>query len=115
MDTTPDPSLAEPPASRAQRVWAGVLRHAGAGLLALVAVLAMLAWSTWQLRCESFGCTFVGVVWVALAALWAGVLLLGLVLAALQRRRGMGTRSSAWALGLLLALGVGHLLYWQLR
>ena len=104
MDTTPDPLPAEPPASRAQRVWAGVLRHAGAGLLALVAALAMLAWSTWQLRCESFGCTFVGVVWVALAALWAGVLLLGLVLAALQRRRGMGTRSSAWALGLLLAL-----------
>ena len=66
MDTTPDPLPAEPPASRAQRVWAGVL-------------------------------------------------LLGVVLAALQRRRGMGTRSSAWALGLLLALGVGHLLYWQLR
>ena len=67
------------------------------------------------MRCESFGCTFVGVVWVVLAVLWAAVLLLGVVLAALQRRRGLGTRSSTWALGLLLALGAGHLLYWLQR
>ncbi len=110
-----DPAIAEPPPSRAQRAWTGVLRHAGAGLLALAVGLAILAWSTWQLRCESFGCTFVGVVWVALAALWAAVLLLGVALAALQRRRGLGTRSSTWALGLLLALGAGHLLYWLQR
>ena len=110
-----DPAIANPPPSRVQRAWTGVLRHAGGGLLAATVGLAMLAWSTWQLRCESFGCTFVGVVWVALAALWAGVLFLGVVLVALQRRRGMGTRASACALGLLLALGAGHLLYWLLR
>ena len=110
-----DPAIAPPPPSRAQRAWTGVLRHAGTGLLAATVGLAMLAWSTWQLRCESFGCTFVGVVWVALAGLWAAVLLLGVVLAALQRRRGLGTRASTWALGLLLALGAGHLLYWLLR
>ncbi len=110
-----DPAIAEPPPSRAQRAWTGVLRHAGAGLLVLAVGLAILAWSTWQMRCESFGCTFVGVVWVALAAPWAAVLLLGVALAALQRRRGLGTRSSTWALGLLLALGAGHLLYWLQR
>ena len=101
------------PALRA--AWTAVLLHAGAGLLVLVAVLAMLARYTWQLRCESFGCTFVGVIWVALAGLWAALLLAGLVLAAAQRRRGLGTQASAWALGLLVALGVGHLLYWQLH
>ena len=110
-----DPAVANIPQSHVQRTWAGLLRHAGAGLLVLTVGLAVLAWSTWQLRCESFGCTFVGVVWVALAGLWAAVLLLGVVLAALQRRRGLGTRASTWALGLLLALGAGHLLYWLLR
>lgn len=110
-----DPASACPPPSRAQRAWTWVLRHAGSGLLAATVGLVILAWSTWQLRCESFGCTFVGVVWVVLAVLWAAVLLLGVVLAALQRRRGLGTRSSTWALGLLLALGAGHLLYWLLR
>lgn len=115
MNTAPEPAAAKPPASRAQRMWAGVLRHAGSGLLAATAGLAMLAWSTWQLRCESFGCTFVGVVWVALAGLWAVVLVMALAFGAAQRRRGMATRASAWALGLLLALGAGHLLYWQLH
>ncbi|HAU58198.1 MAG TPA: hypothetical protein DCW87_12035 [Comamonadaceae bacterium] len=115
MSRAPVNPATGPTPTPAQRAWAWVLRHAGSGLLAVTVGLAILAWSTWQLRCESFGCTFVGVVWVALAALWAGVLLLGVVLVALQQRRGMGTRSSAWALGLLLALGAGHLLYWQLR
>ena len=111
----PDPITAEPPASRAQRVWTGVLRHAGGGLLAATVGLAVLAWSTWQLRCEGFGCTFVGVVWVVLAGLWAGVLVLALALGAAQRRRGLGVRATVWAQGLLLALGAGHLLYWLQR
>lgn len=115
MAPAPVTSAAAPTPTRVQRAWAWVLRHAGAGLLALVAALAVLAWNTWQLRCESFGCTFVGVIWVALAGLWSAVLMLGLVLAALQRRRGIGTRSSTWALGLLLTLGGAHLLYWQLH
>ncbi|MDY0108204.1 MAG: hypothetical protein RBS27_16110 [Giesbergeria sp.] len=110
-----DPAMAVPPPSRVQRAWNRVLRHAGAGLLAATAGLAGLAWSTWQLRCESFGCTFVGVVWVALTGLWAVVLILALAFGAAQRRRGLGTRASAWALGLLMALGAGHLLYWLLH
>lgn len=110
-----EPAAAVAAPSRARRAWTGVLRHAGAALLVLAAGLAVLAWSTWQLRCESFGCTFVGVVWVALAGLWVGVLVLALACAAAQRRRGLGTRASAWALGLLLALGAGHLLYWLLH
>ena len=61
-----DPAVANTPPSHVQRAWAGLLRHAGAGLLVLTVGLAVLAWSTWQLRCESFGCTFVGVVWVVL-------------------------------------------------
>jgi len=103
------------PSSRAQRAWAGLLRLAGPGLLAATLGLAVLAWSAWRLRCEGFGCTFVGVVWVVLAGLWAATLVLALALGAAQRRRGLGTRASAWALGLLLALGAGHLLYWLQR
>lgn len=110
-----DPAAAIPAPSRAQRAWTGVLRHAGSGLLAATVGLAILAWSTWQMRCESFGCTFVGVIWVVLAGLWALVLVMALAFGAAQRRRGVGTRSTAWALGLLLALGAGHLLYWLLH
>lgn len=109
-----DPAVAVRPPTRAQRAWAGVLRYAGAGLLLLTVGLAVLAWSTWQLRCESFGCTFVGVIWVVLAGLWAVMLMMALAFRAAQRRRGLGSRSSTGALGLLLALGVGHLLYWLL-
>lgn len=105
MNAAPELAAATPPASRAQRMWAGVLRHAGSGLLAATVGMAVLAWNTWHLRCESFGCTFVGVVWVALTGLWAVALVMALALGAAQRRRGMGTRASAWALGLLLALG----------
>ena len=109
------PAVANTPQSHVQRAWAGLLRHAGAGLLVLTVGLAVLAWSTWQLRCESFGCTFVGVIWVVLAGLWAVVLVMAFAFGAAQRRRGVGTRSTAWALGLLLALGAGHLLYWLLH
>ena len=83
-----DPAVANTPQSHVQRAWAGLLRHAGAGLLVLTVGLAVLAWSTWQLRCESFGCTFVGVIWVVLAGLWAVVLVMALAFGAAQRRRG---------------------------
>ena len=37
-----------------------------------------------------------------------------LAVRAWQRRRGFSTRASGLALVLLLAMGVGHLLYWLL-
>jgi hypothetical protein len=109
-----DPAVANTPQSHVQRAWAGLLRHAGAGLLVLTVGLAVLAWSTWQLRCENFGCIYRGLVWVVWAVLAGVGLVAALAVRAWQRRRGFSTRASGLALVLLLAMGVGHLLYWLL-
>ena len=107
-----DPAVANTPPSHVQRAWAGLLRHAGAGLLVLTVGLAVLAWSTWQLRCESFGCMGIGLVWTIWLLLWLAALGVALALRALLRRRGLSTRTCGLALWLLGALGAGHGLYW---
>ena len=115
-----EPPRAAPPPPPAAASWGrwlgwGVLRHAGWGLLAATAGLAVLSYATFHLRCESFGCTFVGVAWVALAALWALALCLAAVVRWAQRRRGLPGRLSNAALAALALLGAGHLLYWLAR
>jgi len=50
-------------------------------------------------------------VWAVLAGVG---LVAALAVRAWQRRRGFSTRASGLALVLLLAMGVGHLLYWLL-
>ena len=45
-----------PPASWAGQLGMGLLRHAGLGLLAVTAALALLSVASFRLRCESFGC-----------------------------------------------------------
>ncbi|MEC5398758.1 hypothetical protein [Uliginosibacterium sp. H1] len=61
---------------------APMLRQVAAGLFMLLVVSsAAAACYLWQLRCENFGCTGLGIAW----AMWAGVLyapglILGLVL-----------------------------------
>lgn len=89
-----------------------LLRHAGWGLWALVALMAGLSRATFALRCESFGCTFVGVAWVAIAGIWLVVLALGVGLRAWQRRRGVSVRLTNAALATLLLAGAGHVAYW---
>ena len=76
-----------------------LLRGSGWLLLGLCALLAALSFHGFTLYCENFGCIYRGLVWVV----WAW-----------QRRRGFSTRASGLALVLLLAMGVGHLLYWLL-
>ena len=100
------------PASWAGQLGMGVLRHAGLGLLAVTAALALLSVASFRLRCESFGCAYVGIVWLVLAAMWALALGLGAVVVWAQRRWGLSTRLSRWVLAGLALLGAGHLLYW---
>ena len=83
-----------------------------AGALGVVLVALVLAWSTWQLRCESFGCMGIGLVWTIWLFLWLAALGVALAVRTLLRRRGLSTRTCGLALWLLGALGAGHGLYW---
>ena len=100
------------PASRTGQFGLGVLRVAGLGLLAATAGLAVLSVASFRLRCESFGCAYVGIVWVVLGAMWGLVLGLSALVVWAQRRRGLSTRLSRLVLAALALLGAGHLLYW---
>lgn len=89
-----------------------LLRHAGWGLWITVLVLAAMSRATFLLRCESFGCTFVGVVWIAIAGIWLLALLVGAGLRWRQRQQALSTRTSDSALAVLVLAGAGHLVYW---
>lgn len=107
------PSAQPRRASEAPERWPRrLLRHAGWAVWVLLAVMAALSRATFGLRCESFGCTYVGVVWVALAAIWGVVVLLGLGLLGWQRHRSVPTRLTAAAVAALLVAGAGHVAYW---
>ncbi|WP_440108631.1 hypothetical protein [Acidovorax sp. BL-A-41-H1] len=100
-------------ASEAPERWPRrLLRHAGWAVWVLLAVMAALSRATFGLRCESFGCTYVGVVWVALAAIWGVVVLLGLGLLGWQRHGSVPTRLTAAAVAALLVAAAGHVAYW---
>lgn len=89
----------------------GQVLHAVYVLLAL-GVAASAAWA-WRLRCESFGCMGVGLVWVVWAGvLFAPTLVLGGVLAAKGGARGRWARASRGCLVLQLLLGLGLLARW---
>ena len=91
-----------------------LLRGSGWLLLGLCALLAALSFHGFTLYCENFGCIYRGLVWVVWAVLAGVGLVAALAVRAWQRRRGFSTRASGLALVLLLAMGVGHLLYWLL-
>lgn len=107
-ERAPQPSVSDAPERWPRRL----LRHAGWALWVLVAVTAALSRATFALRCESFGCTYLGIVWVALAAIWAAVLVIGLGLLAWQRHRSLPVRLTGTALAALLLAGAGHVAYW---
>ena len=103
-------SVVVPAATIWSRSLTRLLRGSGWLLLGLCALLAALSFHGFTLYCENFGCIYRGLVWVL-----AGVgLVAALAVRAWQRRRGFSTRASGLALVLLLAMGVGHLLYWLL-
>jgi hypothetical protein len=103
----------QPPVSDAPERWPRrLLRHAGWVLWVLVAVMAALSRAAFAMRCESFGCAYVGVVWVALAAIGAVVLAVGLALRAWQRHRRVSTRLTSAALAALGLAAAAHVAYW---
>lgn len=107
-ERAPQASVSDAPERWPRRL----LRHAGWALWVLVAVMAALSRATFALRCESFGCTYLGIVWVSLAAIWAVVLVMGLGLPAWQRHRGLPLRLTGAAVAALLLAAAGHVAYW---
>ena len=107
-------SVVVPAATIWSRSLTRLLRGSGWLLLGLCALLAALSFHGFTLYCENFGCIYRGLVWVVWAVLAGVGLVAALAVRAWQRRRGFSTRASGLALVLLLAMGVGHLLYWLL-
>jgi hypothetical protein len=84
-------------------------------LLVLAVALVAAAGYALKLRCEGFGCTGVGVLWVAWAIAYLFVLALSLaVRAALPAGSPVRGLMSAGSLGLVV-LGLLLLAYWQFR
>ncbi len=73
-------------------------------LLTLVGTLAALGAYAAHIRCEGFGCTGVGVLWLAWAAMWVVALLLGWALRAATATRPTMRRltQGAWVTTLLM-------------
>ncbi|MCA0242215.1 MAG: hypothetical protein LCI02_15295 [Proteobacteria bacterium] len=77
-----------------------------------VVVLAGLAFNVWHVRCESFGCMGLGVLWAAWAGFFAAWLVLGLVARHLGRASPGWRRFARHALLVQAAMGLGLLVYW---
>lgn len=102
-------SSSAPPVSRTVVLWSRLL---GGCLLTLCALLVAMSYYNFTLYCENFGCMAKGLLWM----LWAVFTTVGWVVAlgvrAWQRRRGLDTRASGLAFGMLSVMGAGHLLVW---
>ncbi len=81
-------------------------------LLGLCALLVALSYYNFTLYCENFGCMGKGLLWMLWAVLATVGWLAALGVRAWQRRRGLGTRASGLAFGVLSVMGAGHLLVW---
>ena len=96
-------------APRVSGLQRGLCAGFGAGVAALLGAAVMAL----RLRCEGFGCTGLGVVWVAWAAGLVPVLALGLGLrAALPPESGWRRAVTGGLLGLMVAVKVLLLLWW---
>jgi hypothetical protein len=98
---TPPP----PPISALKLVLSGVF-VAGAGALVVFAAYVL------RLRCEGFGCTGIGIAWLAWAGVYVPVLALGGVLRGVLPPGTGLRRLVAGSLFALLALGAALLLAW---
>lgn len=81
----------------------------------LVALSSASAVYLWRLRCEGFGCTGIGVAWIAWAVLFLVVLVLGRGARHLARLDTPATRAVHWATLAQLALGAFLLSAWALH
>jgi hypothetical protein len=108
--------MAHPDPTKPQPTCAGpLLRHAGVLALAMACLLIALSAYNFSLRCEGFGCMGIGLMWAVWLLLWLAGLVMALGVRALLRRRGLPTHACGLALGLLVALGAGHGLFWLVR
>ncbi|MFN3439959.1 MAG: hypothetical protein ACK41V_19840 [Acidovorax sp.] len=103
------PSSSAPTASRAVVWWSRVLNGF---LLGVCALLVALSYYNFTLYCENFGCMGKGLLWMLWAVFATVGCLVALVVRAWQRRRGLDTRASGLAFGMLSVMGAGHLLVW---
>ena len=78
---------------------------------------ALIAWAVdiWRLRCEGFGCTGVGVAWLAWVWLFVPGLALGLVLRTLSSLGAFLARSTKFAFWLQVTTGGILLVLWVSR
>ncbi|MGY4827279.1 hypothetical protein ACVNIS_01725 [Sphaerotilaceae bacterium SBD11-9] len=87
-----------------------------AGLYApLVILVTASAICVWRIRCEGFGCTGVGVAWVAWALFFLAVLVVGLVVRRWTQLSGLVRRSVRWALVAQLLVGAFLVSAWVLH
>jgi hypothetical protein len=80
--------------------------------LALVGLLIFGAVGIWRIRCEGFGCTGVGVAWLAWVALFVPSLVIGLVLRTLSSLGVSLTQLTKLALWLQVGTGAALLALW---
>jgi hypothetical protein len=80
--------------------------------LALVGLLIVGAVGIWRIRCEGFGCTGVGVAWLAWVALFVLSLVIGLVLRTLSSLGVSLTQLTKLALWLQVGTGTALLALW---
>lgn len=80
--------------------------------LLLVGVLIFGAAGIWRIRCEGFGCTGVGIAWMAWVALFVPSLVLGLVLRALPSLGASLARFASLALWLQIGTGASLFVFW---
>lgn len=79
---------------------------------AFVGLLVFGAIGIWRIKCEGFGCTGVGIAWLAWVALFVAVLVVGFVLGSLTSLGAALTRITKFALWLQVAVGAALFVLW---
>ena len=80
--------------------------------LALVGALVAGAVGIWRIRCEGFGCTGVGVAWLAWVAFFVPSLVIGLVLRTLSSLGASLAKLMNLALWFQVGVGAALLVLW---
>lgn len=90
-------------------------RLTGAAIIALDIALAIAAVFAFRLRCEGFGCTGVGILWLAWVAAYVPVVVGGLLLRAALPHATLLRRALSASTLALLALGATLAVYWLMH
>ena len=85
------------------------------GFLVVATALTILAAVAFRLHCEGFGCTGVGIVWLAWVAIYAPVLVAGFALRLVLPSRTVIKTAVTTGLAGLAALGAALGCYWLLH